>query len=251
MTEPATTANAILAAAFWDLELSELLKFISELISAVAWPLVTYLVFRLFKDELVKLIPFLSKISALGVEAEFNRQLDKVEAVADAIAESPVAETENKPQAAKEPQDDEPGPATPPIDRDITRPVDEPSVSDPVALRANPTGTVMVAWQALDNALRLFADSALPLPGAARQFVHKRLILDMQKAGLLSEEEVESLLSLLALRNLAAHSSGTTISDTEAKRFNEIASKLARKYRNKAVMRRLEDGVAKAVDMMF
>jgi hypothetical protein len=256
MVDPATT-NAV----FWDVKASGLVKPFTDLISAIAWPIATVLILRTFKDEILKLIPSLSELEALGIKAKFDRVLNKAEQAAEKIsaaseAGAPPEAPAPLPQVATPVVDAQPTPAptTPPtttVNTDFVGAysIESPSAPDPIALRANPTGIVMASWQALEDALLSYLGGAAAFRGSGRRVGPAQIVASLANDGLLSSAEVETLVGLIELHNLAAHSSGHTISKTEAKRFNEVAAKLTRKYRAKAMQRQIDLERARAGSM--
>jgi hypothetical protein len=260
MADPVTTSTA-----FWDLKATEVMKFISTLISSLAWPLATFFILRLFKAEILKLIPLLSKLKALGIEAEFNRGLAKAEEEVAKIANSPNSVVQNvsplppysdlppppsdpaplppgpmpSPESSGVTSQDAPAPILVSADLEGTYSIGGPSEPDPVALQANPTGSVMVSWNMLEQALHLLAQSLNGSLGPIATFRPKQLVVFLRDAGLLKEEEVQTLMGLIELRNLAAHSSGKAISEAEADRFHKVARKLTGLYTIRAAQRNL------------
>ncbi|MCC2971794.1 hypothetical protein [Massilia sp. IC2-476] len=226
---------------FWDLKASGALKFISDSISALAWPVVIFFTLRLFKAEVVKLLAKLSKVSALGVEAEFNQGLDKVEA---AVQQLPDNGSTDVPSSPSNVPADETSQVTPPTttvasDFEIRYSVEGAAASDPVALRANPTGTVMEAWKSLEQTLRFFAAEVLgPVESSLSPSV---LVANLYSSGAIPLQQVSALTELIKLRNLAAHSTDP-IPEAEAEKFAKLARQLASEYKDRrrlALIRRV------------
>lgn len=231
MVDPVTASTA-----FWDVKASELLKFVSTVISAVAWPLGTFFILRLFKGEVVKLIPSISKFSAMGVTAEFNQGLNKAEANVAKVTTEPKHEalhslgaaTSTDPVLAPEP--------TKAVSADlaISYAIEGAPTPDPATLRANPNGIVMVAWANLESALREYGNSAARPIATKRRIGPEHLVDRLQDGGMLSADEAAAIRKLLELRNLAAHSN-EKISEDDALRFKEMADRLTASYRTTAV----------------
>lgn len=223
MIEPVTTTKAATVAVsaavtFWDIKASELLKFTSEVLSAIAWPIAAMFIVNLFKKEIIERIPRLSELSLPGgISAKFKEGLAKVEAEVSAIPPAPTIEghvTYTEPEEVMT----------------TTGHVAEPAatygseeVKDNAALRANPTGVVMESWKGLEElirqcTMRIVSPSASQLPSSI-------MVKALSRQGFLSDEDEKSLLELVKLRNLVAHVPEKTVSEIEAQRFNEIAEK--------------------------
>lgn len=64
------------------------LTFITTVIESLAWPAATIITLLIFKSELKGIVPFLSKLKAGPVEAEFDREIQQLKALAPAPEKS-------------------------------------------------------------------------------------------------------------------------------------------------------------------
>jgi uncharacterized protein YutE (UPF0331/DUF86 family) len=201
--------------AFWDLKASEVLKFVSELISALAWPLSAFLIVNLFKKEIVERIPRMSELTLPGgISAKFNEVLNKVEAevtVTEASEQQAASADANSPPTAPAGQHDLRA-SIPDIQLNQTDVVD-----DRAALRANPTGVVMEAWQEFEDWLSRFAERA----GVqnARSLSPSQIAWKLRESGLINTQLMDALIELQSLRNLVAHTANRTVSEDEVTNF--------------------------------
>lgn len=227
MTDP------IVATAFFDLKATDLLKFLSELAAALAWPVAAVLIVNLFRKEIIERIPRLAELTLPGgLSAKFNEGMDKVEAelqvIAPAETEKAVISDEQPPSAHSRTLAEHDLSASPSAQSNTAATVAPP---DKAALNANPAGVVMEAWQRLDQILRLLASHALDLP--EKHLPTSYVVANLRNNGYMSHEEELLLLELIDLRDLAAHSSSQSINAKEAKRFVSVAESLRKKFTGK------------------
>jgi uncharacterized protein YutE (UPF0331/DUF86 family) len=200
---------------FWDLKASEVMKFISTLVTALAWPLSAFFIVNLFKSEIIERIPRLSELTLPGgISAKFNEGLAKVEAATEAARAEP---TEARIGQA---EDDDVVGAAGVMSEAVTASVAS-APNDEVALRANPTGVVMEAWKSLEQVLRQAA-VAIGQPANLR-FPASVVVKALRNASFISHEEEASLLEMIELRNLVAHVADKTVTEVEAQRFMNLA----------------------------
>jgi hypothetical protein len=202
----------------------------TTLISSLAWPVTVLLIAFGFKHELIKLLARVSEASGAGFNFKFRDLLDHAEEAAAKFASAPPDFPPAPPMMAGAPVPlPQAGPhAAEPIIPYSVAPVVE---SDPIALRANPTGVVMESWKTLEQTLRAFGEANHVSVGP--KYASGVLVSRLSAEGLISPAERETLTQLMELRNLAAHSS-RKISETEAMRFRELTDNLARIYEVKA-----------------
>lgn len=225
MVDPVVTITASSG-----LKVSEVLTFISSLVTALAWPISAFLIVNLFKNEIIERIPRLSELTLPGgISAKFNKDLEKVEAVPTDRFPVPAVEA----QIGHVEGDDVmsvSAEASPPVPKTI-----QPAGPDQAALRANPNGTVMEAWVNLELALREMGQSAPQPVVIGTKYGAAALVGRLRTAGIISSDEELKLHTLLELRNLAAHAQ-EKISEDGALRFKEIADSLAASYRDIAAV---------------
>lgn len=212
MADPVMTT-----AVFWDLKASDLLKFSAELVSAIAWPVAAAFIVGFFKKEIIERIPKLAELTLPGgFAAKFNDVLTKAEAsVPEKLQPAANSDTE-----VLQVQDESP--------RYSIASGDAVPAADQLALRANPTGVVMEAWKILESTLRIAATAMIGEGVAQRPAPN--VVASLRNANLLSREEEDSLLELIELRNVVAHTPNKTVSQLEAKRFADIAARFNQKF---------------------
>jgi hypothetical protein len=210
MVDPVTASTV-----FWDLKASEVMKFVSTLVTALAWPLSAFFIVNLFKSEIIERIPRLSELTLPGgISAKFNEGLAKVEAATEAAPVEPIE------ARVGHVEDNDLMRATGVVSEAVTASVDS-APNDEVALRANPTGVVMEAWKSLEQVLRQAA-VAIGQP-ANLKFPASVLVKGLRNARFISHEEEGSLLEMVELRNLVAHVADKTVTEVEAQRFMNLA----------------------------
>jgi len=217
MADPVTVT-----AAFWDLKASELLKFLSEFISALAWPVSTFFIVNLFKKEIIERIPCMSELTLPGgISAKFNEGLNKVEAqvtVTEASEQHAAAVNATSPLTTSAGQHDLRA-SIPDTQLNETGVVD-----DRAALRANPTGVVMEAWQSFEDWLRKFAEKAdVQNVGSLSP---AQIAWKLRASGLINTHLMEALIELQSLRNLVAHTPSRTVTEDEVKNFVATTSRM-------------------------
>ncbi|WP_175663088.1 DUF4145 domain-containing protein [Burkholderia ambifaria] len=176
------------------------LTFISKLIEALAWPITIFLLALKFRDRVQELLGKLTEISLPGgISGKFEAPLQSAEQIAHEL------------------------------DLDLGADATEESKTDPIALAANPTGVIMEAWKEL---ALVGADLILMsrVPGMDLQIVSgavgKDVLRELEKRGLIPDNEVKLLRELREIRNRAAHSTDRRPTVTEAERFLSIVKAL-------------------------
>lgn len=181
------------------------LTFFSKLVEALAWPVAVLLVVRMFKGQVLDRIPALKKLSAYGVEAEFEARLAKLE--------SDPEQSDVSPPAPK---------PVPPIDT--------------VAVRENPTGVIMEKWKEVEAAARAILAMNT---GANRLLVLTmnswQLRAELEKRGLLTNDEKAWFNELRVLRNIAAHEK-LPIGEGAVNRYVDVADRFIRSMLQKSTI---------------
>lgn len=223
MVDPVTTSTV-----FWDLKASEIMKFFSALVTALAWPLSAFFIVNLFKNEIIERIPKLSELTLPGgISAKFNKDLEKIATAVTRIPDALPAGPENE-------RAGETAPASSAVESKQS--VSEQAVQtavDRAEVHANPNGIVMAAWVNLELALRDLGASGTNRVVFMRRDGPSILIESMRAANKISDVELQLIKKLLELRDLAAHAK-EKISEADALRFKEIADSLAASYRDAA-----------------
>lgn len=164
-----------------------------EFVARSEWPLATVLALFLLRKPLVEMLDRVSptKIDAWGFKAEFERTLDKVDALTGPLEE--VAKT----QRAAEDLDG--------------------------AEKRSAEGLVLVSWQRLVSTLTELVKAR---DGeAAAQRVRTKPEEAARLLGL-SDDEVQAIHDLRRLRNGVAHGRIEVVSESEAARFDDISWRL-------------------------
>lgn len=186
------------------------LGFIGQCIDAVAWPLAIFFVAFLFRDELRNVASNLKRLKWGGAEAEFANQIEEAKQVAKTL----------------DPVGDE---ASSVNDQQTYTLLEQAEVS--------PAGAVILAYKRVEERLvRVFEiaseEGAIPSEAISSRWSDPKrmppymLSRRLHKSGWLSPMEINMLEKLRGTRNLAAHSTGETISAESAKDFVRLAASL-------------------------
>jgi hypothetical protein len=235
-------------------------EFVSNMTGSLAWPLAAIVIVCIFRKGIIARIPGLSELTLPGgIAAKFKDGLPLVEngvneAAATKIEPAPgsITFTGHPPtveQATNIPSEVQASVGIieesdvvemtsyvgvqKPYVLYVRQPIAEYE-SDPIALRANPTGVVMESWKSIESAVQELAKASLPtnvrlnLRNSYRDFF--KFLLKKQ---VITDVENETLLRMYELRNMAAHTD-QRISAGDAERFQEAAETLVRTLRKKA-----------------
>jgi len=183
---------------------------ILEFLAATEWPLVVGGALLLFRRPIRELIARtnLSKVDAWGLKAEFEKGLHKVETL------TPAKDEKKKPTIA----------------------MDEKLRLDTIPDRVkggggrSPETIVLDAWSWLEADMRAMIDAIRPTHIGTLSVPPLKIDEAARKLGL-TDDEVESLMTLRRLRNSVAHSAETLITWDEAQRFKEAAERLLHRMR--------------------
>jgi hypothetical protein len=195
-----------------------MLKDIFDFIARSEWPIVVAGALLLFRRPLRELIGRvnLTKIDVWGFKAEFEKGLDKIEALTwtELTKAKPAIATDEKLQT----------------DRLY------PYSSSPAG--ATPETLVLDSWRELEGTMRQMIDKMHPrLPGPLHT-PPLRFESAAEELGL-SADDVASLLLMRKLRNDLAHSAGAQITWDDALRFQKAARRMLRKLQRPSA----DDGV--------
>ncbi|KWS17192.1 hypothetical protein AL064_26055 [Pseudomonas syringae pv. syringae] len=176
----------------------DVFTFISELIKALAWPAVAVAALVLLKPELKALAPFLKKLKAGPVEAEFERDVNKLKEMVD-----------------------KPAHPVPPLSADVT--ASKEFLFQLAAL--HPRSAIQESWVRVEAAARaaLARSSANP---AKSYITAARLAQELSGVGALSETQVTLYHELRRLRNDAAHAVGAEPTQDSVHSYIELATDL-------------------------
>jgi hypothetical protein len=196
---------------------------ILELIARSEWPVVVGGALLLFRRPIRDLIGRinLTKIDAWGLKAEFEKGLDKVDTLTPPKEEKP----------------------TPKIAMDEKLPSEEPK-STLARLRAkapSPEAIVLDAWSWLEADIRAMIDAIRPSQIGDLRIPPLKIDEAARELGL-TEDEVQSLMTLRKLRNSVAHSTETLVTWEDAMRFKEATERLLARMRKNWEQRRKPTG---------
>lgn len=179
---------------------------IVELIAHSEWPVVVggaLLVFRRPIRELLARIN-LTKIDAWGFKAEFEKGLEKVETL------TPPKEEKPRPKIA--------------TDEKLRFEEARPGIAPP-GKAPSPEAMVLDAWSWLEGDMRAMIDAIYPRRGGVLWTPPLKIDEAARKLGL-TDDEVESLMTLRKLRNNVAHSTETLVTWDDAMRFKQATERL-------------------------
>jgi hypothetical protein len=180
---------------------------ILEFLARSEWPLIVGGAILLFRRPIQELIARtnVTKVDAWGLKAEFEKGLDKVETL------TPPREEKPKPKIA--------------MDEKI--PSEEPRL-----LRiphhgkaASPEAVVLDVWSWLEADMRAMIDAIRPRNVGTLLIPPLKIDEAARELGL-SDDDVESLMTLRRLRNKVAHSTETLLTWDDAERFREATVRL-------------------------
>ena len=190
------------------------------LLGAISWPVALVVVAIMFRSEAKNLLGRLKSLSGAGIAAEFENKLEKLEAErsqADVAAPPPQGGNDMARQ-------DEPlnaGPST-------SIPAGPPDVLESIVVRANPVGTVMETWRALEVLLRAVYAKTFPEEKRNRRLAVWDMLVALKKQGQLPSEIVDMLVELHRMRNIVAHTDNAELSTNQVIRYSKQASDVQR-----------------------
>lgn len=174
------------------------LTFIAKLVEFLAWPVAAVLLGALLRDEFKQLLPYVKKLKAGPVEAEFEREVKELEKEATAHPQNvPLSEGLS-------------------ADRQMLLQL----------AQINPRSAVLEAWRSIEAAaLRVVQAKALYVSekDARSQFAVIRAI---GKNNILSGEDFALFHDLRALRNQAAHATDFAPTTDAALSYIDLAGRL-------------------------
>lgn len=188
-----------------------------DLIARSEWPLVVGGALLIFRKPIYELLTRINitKIDAWGFKAEFEKELNKVDTLLPPKEETP------SPKIA--------------MGERITEPTKKVSVP---RKEQSPEAVVLASWSILESDMRAMLDAIRPTQVGSLHVPPLRIQEIARRLGL-SDDEIESLLTLRSLRNKVAHSAEAQISWEDAMRFKEATERLlAAMRKNWEVLRR-------------
>ncbi len=173
------------------------LTFISNVIAALAWPVATIVLVVLLRKQIVSLLPFIKRLKAGPLEAEFEREVKELKATVQEVAPTP--------------------------------PLLQPPQPDPkdALLRlssTHPRAAILEAWLGVEGA----AIAALERKGMSFESNKGRspLLLAslLAKSEILAQGQLNILQELRSLRNQVVHVSPFEPTEEAARSYVESAS---------------------------
>jgi hypothetical protein len=191
------------------------LTFISKLIGHIAWPVATFAIVLLLREQIKALLAVVSKVKVSSVEVEFDRKLELVKEEALAVL----------PQLASS------------ADRST-------SIIDTQLLKlaeVSPRAAVMDGWRHVEAAALRAAKALLPEGTFTNKTFTFRAIRIIEKSGAIPESIVDLMRSLRSLRNDAAHAADFGLTVSAAIEYLHLAARVI-SYLEGAVADRGETG---------
>jgi uncharacterized protein YutE (UPF0331/DUF86 family) len=171
------------------------MEYFVQLVDALAWPVTVFLGIYLLRAPLIELIPQLKKLKYKELEMEFERELDSLS---------------RKSQKSKS---------------RIKVKTEESERSDYYLERVkelSPRTAIMESWIELESAA-ISTAKRFGLAPQDKPVSFMSAVLALKDAGVLTQQDVENISELRALRNKAAHNVELPVSNKEAAKFMEIA----------------------------
>ena len=173
------------------------LTFITKLIEFLAWPASALVLVLILRKEIRSLLPFVKKLKAGPVEAEFDREVKELRSQAEM----------ELPQGM--------GFLPPPRQQTLLQ-----------LVQINPRSAILEAWQGVEFAAgRVVSNRELSVPPreASSPYAVMRAIM---KAGLLDGKQVVLYYDLRSLRNQAAHNIDFSPSQESVLNYIQLAGQL-------------------------
>jgi len=153
----------------------DLLTFITKLIDALAWPIAAIVLVALLRKEISALAPFIRKIKAGPLEAEFEREVRELRSAVEAVR---------------------------PIEGNI-QPSWQPTAEKLAEL--NPRSAILEAWREVETTARGRLQKANPALSDLQLRSTREVVRLLGETGLASSEEVAMINEMRYLRNQAVH----------------------------------------------
>jgi len=178
------------------------LTFFAQLISSLAWPVTTVVVVVLLKDQISGLFPFLKRLKAGPLEAEFEREIEQLKQDVPALPQ---------PEALP-----------PPVDARRQQLIQIAAI--------NPRAAILDAWQGVEFALKKAVIQQVggsPMPDISSPL---RMIRALTQVQAISAEDVALFQNLRGLRNQATHAPDFNPTYESALNYIDLALRLQAKF---------------------
>jgi hypothetical protein len=187
----------------------ELLPFIAEIVKAIVWPLVTFIIFLTLRKPLLALIPFIEELRFKEYFVlKFRRVINEV-----IIDKSPTLSAPAQIQI-------ENSATTPDITQNLY-----------AVAKLSPTAAVIQAWASFEN---LAIQKLITLGKAINNESIKgnsRLGHTLLTGNIFSKIDFENFHKLRELRNIAAHKADMDLTEDDAVQYINLAMALAAKVK--------------------
>ena len=176
----------------------DFLTFIANLVGSLAWPVASVFILITFKDEVVKAIPFIKRLKAGPVEAEFDREMRQLE-------------------------------ETTPPERKVAAQSNASIASKGLLLELaelHPRSAILESWVRLEAAARAALPSDTSKAAGGGYVPAARLSEELVKSKKIDQSDVTLYHELRRLRNDAAHLVGPEPTQDSVRSYIELASAL-------------------------
>jgi hypothetical protein len=181
------------------------LTFIAQIVQSLAWPTGLVILILLIRRPLLALLPELDTLKLKGFELTFRKKIEEVDKKADLVLPLPEEGRIDKiPQKGGEIEERE---------LDLTD--------------FSPRAAVLESWLKVEEALR----NAASRHSITTSSPPGRILIKLAQQHKLDHETTTIYEDLRALRNNAVHVPDAVITPSQAKEFERLANRLARKLR--------------------
>jgi hypothetical protein len=172
------------------------LTFIASITKSMAWPVAAVILVLLLKDEIVKIAPFLKRIKAGPVEAEFEREVKELKLA-----------------------------TPPPVTPVAAKPEDTASKNFLFQLaELHPRSAILESWVRVEAAARAALGSRVPSAQKSGYIPAARLAEPLAQAEIITQGQVTLYHELRRLRNEVAHAVGFEPTQESARAYIDLAS---------------------------
>jgi hypothetical protein len=178
------------------------LTFLAQVIGSLAWPVTIVIVVLLLKNQIASLFPVLKRLKAGPVEAEFERGIEEAKTEAAGL----------------------------PAPEALPAPLDARRQQLIQIAYINPRTAILDAWQGVEFAVKKAAIQRIggsPMPDVSSAL---RMIRELAKASLISQDDVALFHDLRGLRNQATHAADFNPTLASALNYIDLAVGLQTKF---------------------
>jgi hypothetical protein len=176
----------------------DFMTFLAKVIEFLAWPITIIVLVKILRAEIKALLPFLKKLKAGPVEAEFERDIKEIKEYSK-VQSGDVAR------------------------QGVVTPEQQMLLQ---LVQINPRAAVLEAWRGVEqSAIRVIQNKAIYVPERESRSP-LALIRALNKEKILSEDEISLYHELRMLRNQAAHTQDFSPTTDAALAYIDMASGL-------------------------